>query len=488
MNWDDLFSQKRTGTETITSDARSEYQRDFDRLIFCPGFRRLQNKTQIFPLPGVTFVHNRLTHSLEVASVGRSLGKIIGVWLSNFTKKEDSIHFYKNELQNVIAAACLAHDIGNPPFGHSGEKAIAKYFKDNEETEMRINSKEIRKLRNFFDLKQWNDLIHFEGNANGFRFLTHDFNGKAPGGLKLTYTTLAATLKYPCESSGINSKVKHLSKYNFFQSEKSTFLEICKTLKMTQESTDLVRYKRHPFVYLTEAADDICYNIVDFEDAVRLGIVRAEDAVDKLIGLLKCVNLHTKTEYAVEKTTSQGRAFSDAFGDSRSQLYDIERLKNTAYSIKDGNEKIAYLRAKCINALIMICAFNFQDHTTEILEGTFDDTLAGHFMNHCNEMKDIVDLSQREIYNHDSVIKVELAGYTVLYELLSIFIPAVLKKARESRDNKIISLLPKQFFEGSNGDNYTNVLGVLDFISGMTDTYATQLYRELAGIEIARHS
>lgn len=496
MNWDTLYSEKRTGTETITADARSEYQRDFDRLIFSAGFRRLQNKTQIFPLPGVTFVHNRLTHSLEVASVGRSLGKIIGTWLTQFVKLEESKYFYQNELQNVIAAACLAHDIGNPPFGHSGEKAISKYFKENETLLLLVENNSTRPLRNFFNEKQWSDLIHFEGNANGFRFITHNFIGKAPGGLKLTYTTLAATIKYPCESKGITKSYKHLSKYNIFQSEISTFLEICKTLEMDEESKDPIKYKRHPFVYLTEAADDICYNIVDVEDAVRLGIVSVEKAVEKFLALIVCVNLHASTQYGTEKVSGKKRVFTDAFGNEKKQLYDIDRVRNTLNDIQDGNDKVAYLRAKCINALTMLCAFNFEDHTTEISEGIFNDTLAGYFMSHCQEMKDIIDLSQSQIYNHDTVVKVELTGYKVLYELLSYFIPAILKKEIDSRDAKILSLLPRQFYDHNfKGENmkedefhFIKVLGVIDFISGMTDTYAIQLYRDLSGIDIVRHS
>jgi dGTPase len=197
MNWENLYSNKRTGTETITPDARSEYQRDFDRLIFCPGFRRLQNKTQVFALPGVAFVHNRLTHSLEVSSVGRSLGKIIGSWITkNYRLDDKSINFYINELHNVIAAACLAHDIGNPPFGHSGENAISKYFIENKDELLDKDRRVKKKLNEYFTPEEWMDLVNFEGNANGLRFLTHNFYSKTPGGLRLTYTTLAATLKY----------------------------------------------------------------------------------------------------------------------------------------------------------------------------------------------------------------------------------------------------------------------------------------------------
>lgn len=460
MEWDNLYSETRTGTATITEDARSEYQRDFDRLIFSSGFRRLQNKTQVFPLPGVAFVHNRLTHSLEVASVGRSLGKIIGKHIAdNFRISDKSKDFYINELHNVTAAACLAHDIGNPPFGHSGEKALSRYFQEN--ATLPIENGE--ELRHYFDQKYWSDLINFEGNANGFRFLTHKFNGKIPGGLRLTHTTLAATLKYPCESSYSNDSYLHRKKYNCFQSEKATFQEVCSKTNMDKESDNPMGYKRHPFVFLTEAADDICYNIIDFEDAQRLGILN-KDVVEKYLrDLLKCISIELG-------------------------VYDFERAYTNAEAIEDTNDKISYYRAKCINALIMICVSRFEDHSVEILNGSFNEDLFGFFKSKCSEMKRIKEISENNIYNHKSVVKIELVGYKVLYDLLHLFVPAILKKYPTSRDKKILELIPSQFkVDEFNDSAYSKVISILDFISGMTDTYAIQLYRDLFGIEIAKH-
>lgn len=459
MNWENLFTEQRTGTSTITDDARSEYQRDFDRLIFSTGFRRMQNKTQVFPLPGVAFVHNRLTHSLEVSSVGRSLGKIIGKFIvSNYKLSENAIEFYLHELQNVIAAACLAHDIGNPPFGHSGEKAISKYFIENN---LKIIEKN-RALRTYFDKKEWDDLINFEGNANGFRYLTHNFNGKTPGGLRLTYTTLASMIKYPCESAAIKSHIIHRKKYNCFQTDLSIFEEICNSTGMDIESRTPLCFKRHPFSYLTEAADDICYNLIDVEDAQRLGIVPYHEVEKLFKSLIKCISLELK-------------------------IYDYERAEKSAQLIEDDNDRISYLRAKCVNALTMICADRFQTYATEIIEGRFTEDLFGFFKTKCSEMKAIQKLSNEKIYNHKSVVKIEIVGYKVMYDLLSLFIPSILKEEMSSLDQKIVTLIPKQFSVEEHESTYIKVMSVLDFVSGMTDTYATKLYRDIQGIEIAKH-
>lgn len=287
MTWSNCFSSKRLGVDPIENTDRSEYERDWDRIIFSSPFRRLQNKTQVFPLPEEVFVHNRLTHSLEVASVGRSLGQIVGKHISELTEVngiEESRRFYKNNLKNVISAACLAHDLGNPAFGHSGEAAISKYFK-NRDTSLEADVV----FKEKFSLAEWNDLINFEGNANAFRILTmqHDCNYKSS--LSLTYSTLGAIIKYPCESlaSQGSKGAKHRKKYGFFKSDENQFLEVTKELKMLKDnSEEKIIYKRHPFVYLVEAADDICYNIIDLEDSHRLGILDYKKVKDILLKII----------------------------------------------------------------------------------------------------------------------------------------------------------------------------------------------------------
>ncbi len=470
MNWQNIFTEEQQYDEKfrIIEDNRSKYQKDFDKLVFYSGFRRLQNKTQVFPLPKVAFVHNRLTHSFEVASVGRSLGKLVGERIVKDIQLDDSSKlFYQYELPNVIAAGCLAHDIGNPPFGHSGEKAIAKYFIDNQNSIIEVDEKNNNKtLRTYFDEAFWMDLITFEGNANGFRILTNNFNRKNEGGLNLTYTTLASTLKYPCSSKQINEDKISTKKYNYFQSEISTFQEVCEKTNMKVDAVGPKSYFRHPFTYLVAAADDICNTIIDLEDAHRIGILSYEEVSGLLLKLIDCVvkeNVHLDENSRIQEP-------------------------------KDYNEYLSNLRTAAIDILTVKCAAFFDEYKEEIIQGKWDDkncTLFEMVASRCGEVREIQRVSVSKIYNHNKVIKIELTGYKVLYDLLNLFIPAILKKEknRTHKDNKIISLIPEQFQPPLDKEpqHYLKVMSVLDFISGMTDLYAIQLYRDLHGIEITEH-
>jgi dGTPase len=452
--WEDIFSIDRVGKEKLKNGVRSGFQRDFDRLIFSSAFRRLQNKTQVFPLPGSTFVHNRLTHSLEVASVGRSLGKMVGEFLAAAVKAEGAREFYRYELSNVIAAACLAHDIGNPAFGHSGEKALSAYFSGNAARVV-----EGQTLESFFSPLEWNDLINFEGNANAFRTLTHTFSGKLDGGFGLTYTTLASMLKYPCDSSSLSNS-PHRKKYGFFQSERDTFQEVADALHMVPDGAGA--YYRHPFVYLTEAADDICYQVIDIEDAHRLGILGPSEAEGLFLNLM----------------TSIGRSEDS-----------IDRVRNTLDRVGDTNEKIAYLRARCINTLTLQAADIFKEAHASILAGTFDSTLIKTINQRFDALNPIEKLSVDRIYNHESVIQIEIAGYHVMSELLEAFVPPLLKRGPDAKDKKMIRLIPNQFVDNAAEiiSPYERVRSALDYIAGMTDLYATELYRKLKGIDIPTH-
>ena len=443
-----IFTNQRTGNHTPTVVSRTDFQRDFDRIIFSSAFRRLQNKTQVFPLPGSVFVHNRLTHSLEVSSVGRSLGSLAGEFISKKFENElseESKNFYLYNLNNVIAAACLCHDVGNPAFGHSGEDAIASYFEKNE-----------KDLKSKFSEKEWADLVNFEGNANAIRVLTHQQNGKDEGGTQLTFTTLASIAKYPCEA--IAKKKGHINrkKFGFFQSEKETFLDIAKSTKMVEESGEPTIYKRHPFVWLVEAADDICYNIIDMEDAHRLGIIATNDCENLFIDLIKSVN---KTE---ERKVNEKLSF-----------------------ISNKNERISYLRAKVINALITKSNSLYQENFANILNGSQDKALLDIFRTESSSFQEVERFSIERIYGHRSVVEIENAGYNVMYELLNHFIPPIIleKEHRKSYDKKAFQLLPAQFIY-ENASVYDRVLGVLDFVSGMTDNFATDLYRKIKGIDI----
>ena len=443
-----IFTNQRTGNHVQNIVSRTDFQRDFDRIIFSSAFRRLQNKTQVFPLPGSVFVHNRLTHSLEVSSVGRSLGSLAGEFIvQNFENEltEDSKNFYLYNLNNVIAAACLCHDIGNPAFGHSGEDAIASFFEKNES-----------ELKPKFTEKEWADLVNFEGNANAIRILTHKQTGKDEGGTQLTYTTLASIAKYPCEA--IAKKKGHVNrkKFGFFQSEKQTFLNIANATKMMVESEEPTVFKRYPFVWLVEAADDICYNIIDMEDAHRLGIISTADCENLFMDLIQSVN---------EK--------------------DAKRSAEKLLLFSNKNERISYLRAKVINALINKSTELYQQHFSEIIEGTLNKALLDIFKSESESFQEVERFSIEKIYGHRSVVEIENAGYNVMYELLNHFIPPIIKEKSERKgfEKKALQLIPSQFIY-EDGTVYEKVLGVLDFVSGMTDNFATDLYRKIKGIDI----
>lgn len=447
MDLNSIFTSQRTGNNPNTKVSRTDFQRDFDRIIFSSAFRRLQNKTQVFPLPGSVFVHNRLTHSLEVSSVGRSLGSVIGEFIYGQFKNdlnEESKNFYLHNLSNVIAAGCLCHDVGNPAFGHSGEDAIASYFDRNDTS-----------LKPKFNEKEWADLLNFEGNANAIRVLAQQQQGKDAGGIQLTLATLASIAKYPCEAIAKKKGVIHRKKFGFFQNEKDIFLEIAKSTSMIQENEDPYIFKRHPFVWLVEVADDICYNIIDMEDAHRLGIVSTADCKNLFFELVK------------------------------SETDDIKRVEQKLDSISNENEQISYLRAKVINALINKSIEIYKNNFDKILQGNLEKGLLDIYKSENKTLQDIESFSIEKIYNHKAVVEIENAGYNVMYELLDHFIPSILKSTdeRKSYDKKALKLLPKQFFY-EDGTDYQKVLGVIDFVSGMTDNFATDLYRKIKGIDI----
>jgi dGTPase len=450
MDLNKMFTDKRTGSSPYfpSLDPRSEYQRDFDRIIFSSAFRRLQNKTQVFPLPGSVFVHNRLTHSLEVASVGRTLGNLIGKFIVNKYGQElepDSIDFYQHSLYNVISAACLCHDIGNPAFGHSGEDAIANYFHKNEAY-----------LKSFFTEKEWADFICFEGNANAIRILTQQQQGKSDGGIRLTYSTLVSVAKYPCESIARDKNQLHRKKFGFFQAEKQTFQDIAQTTGMIREGSEPLIYFRHPFVWLVEAADDICYHIIDLEDSQRLGIIDNKTCIALLHGLISDIGID-----------------------------DIKRVNQNLNQITDKNDKIAYLRAKSINSLALKSKEIYEEKFEDILSGNLNVPMFESIKKSCGGLQEIIEFSVENIYNHRAVVEIENAGYNVMYELLSHFVPPILKKSeqRTEVEKKAIRLIPNQFLYEDEG-SYLKVMGVLDYVSGMTDNYATELYRRIKGIEI----
>jgi len=435
MNWRKLISAQRFGMENFNGqrqENRSEFQRDYDRLIFSAPFRRLQNKTQVFPLPGSVFVHNRLTHSLEVSCVGRSLGNDVArAILDREPGLEES---FLPEIGSIVSAACLAHDLGNPPFGHSGERSISTYFSEGKGAD----------LESKLTKEQWCDLIHFEGNANAFRLLTHQFEGRRKGGFAMTYPTLASIVKYPYSSSLAGEK----GKFGFFTSEEESFRHIADTLGLKKLKDNPLKYARHPLVYLVEAADDICYQVMDLEDAHKLKIITTEETIELLI---------------------------DYFDETRQN-----RIRDTFTRVSDKNEQIAYLRSSVIGLLIKECTQVFLANEESILQGEFEGALIKHICERAaTAYKHSQTISVKKIYRSRDVLDIELAGFNVISTLLDLMIDAV-THPEKAYSQLLIDRVSDQYNIKA-PDLYEKIQAVLDFISGMTDVYALDLYRKIQG-------
>jgi dGTPase len=438
MNWNQLLSTKRFGQEAYHAkrdDDRSEFQRDYDRLIFSAPFRRLQNKTPVFPLPGSVFVHNRLTHSLEVACVGRSLG----VNVAHKLKSKKNIETpYLEEIGSIISAACLAHDLGNPPFGHSGETAIATYFSEGNGQHLKAEMTD----------EEWKDIICFEGNANAFRLLTHQFNGRRPGGFVLTYSTLAAIVKYPYASIYSDPKKQ---KFGFFDSEKADYEKIAAELGIPRSPKNPNQFARHPLVYLVEAADDICYQIMDIEDAHKLKILTSDETKELFLN----------------------------FFDAERKV----RRQETMLLVTDINEQISYLRSSVIGQLIEECSAVFAENEEAILNGTFTLSLIKQLPPQSAEAyKKCEKMALAKIYRSSEVLDIELAGYKIILTLLEHLVTAVLNP-KKAYSKQLLLRIPEQY-ETNSPTVYGKIMAVLDYISGMTDIYALDLFRKITGMNI----
>ena len=436
MEWKSLLSAQREYREYKKTDIRNAFQRDYDRIIFSNIFRRLQNKTQVFPLPGSQMVHNRLTHSLEVASVGRSIARLVSKTLCDKFGNDFLNEIY--DIDIIVSSACLAHDLGNPPFGHSGEETISSYFTNGPG----------QKLKDMMPEYQWSDLASFEGNANAFRQLTHQFAGRRQGGMSLTYATLATLVKYPYLSYNKGGK----KKYNVFYSEKETFKKVMDGCGIPCLDENNFVYARHPLSYMMEAADDICYLILDMEDAHKRDIV-ATQKID--------------------------RFFTSFF--KKEETWFFERKESIYETVTDDNERMAFLRATVINKLVECVAKVFIDNYDDIMNGNFEKALVSHLPDHeKNAMEKCREFSLKNIYKHPTVVKVELTGFNVIGSLVDEFVNAALEP-QKIYNKKLLSLIPEQF-KNNEDDLYSRVQVVLDYISNMTDLYAVQLYKDLRGI------
>lgn len=450
MKWDKLLSVRRFDdkNENKSIDAlRSSFEKDSDRIIFSEGFRRLQNKTQVIPLPDDAFVHNRLTHSLEVSSVGRSLGKQVGEWVLSTNSKLKESGYQSSDFASIVASAALAHDIGNPPFGHAGEKAISEYFL-------------VGKGRYFKDKltdAQWNDLSNFEGNAHGFRLLNYSHSG-IKGGIRLSYATLAAFMKYPKASFPLAEKGRaSQKKYGYFQSESNLFEEVANETGLNPAVGVNNAWYRHPLAFLVEAADDICYTVIDFEDAYGLGIIPFSTIEDLFIPIA---------------------------GD----FFKIDRYKDIVFE----SQKVKYLRAIAISNLVKSLTDVFIKNEREILSSEFDMPLMD-----ASPLKPwvdrIIEISVKKIYQSKSVLAMETAGFEILNGLMETYVEAinnVYEKRVKYSSKIIVKQLPEECFDHKGAiddDLYTRLLKVTSYVASMTDSQAIKQYRQLKGIELPKH-
>lgn len=441
MIWKTLLSHKRKGQRTGGSleSSRSAFEQDYDRIIFSHPFRRLQDKTQVHPLPEHDFVHTRLTHSLEVSSVGRSLGKRAGeVILQRHPELTTTFSLF--DFGAIVAAASLAHDLGNPPFGHAGEDSISDFF---------LGHPSGVRFREEVTEAQWYDLIQFEGNAQGFRILN-----KEQYGLRLTFASLGAFTKYPCAAffPERDKRRKSQKKYGFFQSEKEAFAEVANDLGLIPGNNG--SWCRHPLAFLVEAADDICYNIIDLEDGCRLGLISFDETVDLLSGILR-------------------------------EKLDRRKLSNN----QDLNQKLGILRAMAIGELIDASTEVFLSHEDALLNGTFDQALTDLCVFR-EALKQISEVSVQKIYHAKHVVEIEATGHQVLPGLLEEFTETglrVIQGKYSRKHNNLRLLLPFDIAESISTPSltvYDMLRSITDFVSGLTDRHALSLYRKIKGISL----
>jgi dGTPase len=443
MNWEQLLSLKRFGDSNKRlrkeqDETRLGFEVDYDRIIFSSEFRGLQDKTQVVPLSKTDFVHTRLTHSLEVSVVGRSLGRIVGQLLLKKHPHLENIHGYQmNDFGAIVAAAALAHDIGNPPFGHSGEKAIGAYFKDGYGANFKA----------YLTEKEYQDLCDFEGNANGFKILTESREGRE-GGLRLSYATLGAFMKYPKESLP-KKPSNHIvdKKYGFFQSEKEMFEDVASELGLTKRSKNDLNFQRHPLAYLVEAADDICYTIIDFEDGINLGLIQEEYALEYLINLVR-----------------------------------DKIITNNYNALKTTEDRVSYLRALAIGTLIDEAASLFMKYEASILAGEFETALLD-VSQYKAQIKDIIDISIKNVYRSKEVINKEISGYEILNQLLNAYGKMAFnyfEGQMSNYDKLLLNVLP-EIVQLTNVSVYQNLMAVCLYISKLSDTNAMLLHQKLKG-------
>lgn len=448
MNWERLLSLKRFDDSTKRlrneqDDTRLGFEVDYDRIIFSSAFRSLQDKTQVVPLPihmgtNRDFVHTRLTHSLEVSVVGRSLGRIAGKGLLEKYPDLQKLGYGFNDFGAIVAAASLAHDIGNPPFGHSGEKAIGVFFEGGAGS----------RYKAYLSEKEYQDLVDFEGNANGFKLLTESREG-VPGGLRLSYATLGAFTKYP-KGSLPKKPTPHISdkKFGFFQAEREHFKDVALELGLLEKKANA--YHRHPLTYLVEAADDICYTIIDFEDGINRAFIPEEYALEYLIKLVK------------------------------------DKINTAKYQgMVHSRDRLSYLRALAISTLIQEATRIFMENEEAIAQGTFETALLDKCQ-YTAQISDIISLSVEKIYQSPEVVEKELAGYTIIGELLGVYAEALIakKEGTASAYHRLLLRTLPAHYQNTEGTHYEVLLNTCSFVASLSDSAAVQLHQRILGGQI----
>lgn len=440
MQWEQLLSLKRQGDKhkrlrTEQDQTRLGFEVDYDRIIFSSAFRSLQDKTQVIPLSKTSFVHTRLTHSLEVSVVGRSLGRKVGQVILNKQPHLSAVHgFQVNDFGAVVAAAALSHDIGNPPFGHSGEKAIGDFFSRGPG----------QRFASLMQPQEYQDLCDFEGNANGFKILSQSKDG-VEGGLRLSYATLGAFTKYPKASlpkkptKGVGDK-----KYGIFQHQLPFFREVAQELGLLSLGQD--RYARHPLAYLVEAADDICYTIIDFEDGINLGLIPEEIALEYLVRLVK--NTIQSEKYA---------------------------------QLTKSSDRLAYLRSLAISTLINEAAELFLNHEAEILSGQMMTSLMDKSQ-YKAQIDDILKVSVEHVYRSREVLEKEIAGHRMLTDILDAYTQAAQHFIKgDMRFLDDLLLREAGIVIQENATTYEYLMEISHFVSRLTDGNALILFERLNG-------
>lgn len=448
MNWSQLLCAERLGNRGAKhEEGRSAFHSDHDKIIFSGAFRRLARKTQVHPLATNDHIHNRMTHSLEVACVGRTLGMRVGEALKN--KGDLPEHIWPTDIGDIVQATCLAHDIGNPPFGHTGEDAIRNWFQ-----------KEGAEFLRDLSPGEQDDIRIFEGNAQGLRVLTTSEYHQYHEGMRLTYATLASSMKYPwCSSATVLGQRPKNNKYGVFQTELHYFHEIAAKTGLIAKGDDW--YCRHPLVYLMEAADDFCYGIIDLEDGLEMGILNWNEIYELIYPVI---------------------------ADSP-QLGDLERLLK---KVNDGR-KPALVRGKVIDAFITAGTRAFIEHQDAFLQGEVKEDL----ISLCdptvkNAVQAAKDLAKKKIFNHSRRVELEIGAYTVIGTLLNTICSAVYASLGDPqqmtyKDNRVLALIGENNFhphvaQKTGNYKYLALMAVIDYISGMTDNYATNLAKQFNGM------